>query len=105
MPKGYNGTAVTTHKFSDVLPFVISRISKVHEDRPDLVLAAWPHVIGPKMAQFTQPISFVNGILTVKVKNSTIHSLLTQNDKPKILNALRQKFPDVRISNVYFRLG
>jgi hypothetical protein len=41
----------------------------------------------------------------VKVKNSTLHSLLSQNDKPRILQLLRQQFPNAEIKNIYFRIG
>ena len=53
----------------------------------------------------TEAISFKDGVLTVKVKNSTLHSLLTQYDKPRILNSLKQKFPTAGIRNVHFRIG
>jgi hypothetical protein len=65
----------------------------------------WPDVIGPKLASMTQAHSFVDGVLLVKVKNSTLHSLLSQNDKPRILNLLRKRFPNVEIKTIYFRIG
>jgi hypothetical protein len=74
-------------------------------DRPDLILEAWPEVIGLKLAGMTQAVSFANGMLVVKVKNSTLHSLLSQNDKPRILNNLRKKFPNVTIKDIVFRIG
>ncbi|MBA3722377.1 MAG: DUF721 domain-containing protein [Parachlamydiaceae bacterium] len=104
-PKNYDGTESTTHRVCDLLPSVLSKIGDVYNQRPDLVLAAWPAVIGPKLASMTQAVSFSEGILVVKVKNSTLHSLLSQNDKPRIVNILRQKFPKVQIKNIYFRIG
>jgi len=104
-PKDYQGTKTTTHKVSDVLPHVLSKIGEVYQDRPDLILASWPDVIGSQLASMTQAISFNEGVLTVKVKNSTLYSLLSQNDKPKILANLRMKFPKVKIYNIIFRLG
>jgi Dna[CI] antecedent, DciA len=104
-PKGYDGSALTTHRFCDLLPNVLSQISEAYHDRPDLVLASWPNIIGQKLAPMTEAISFVDGVLTVKVKNSTLHSLLNQNDKPRILNVLRQSFPNVQIKNIVFRIS
>lgn len=104
-PKNYDGTEVTTHRVSELLPIVLSQIGKVYYQRPDLILAVWPEVIGPKLSAMTQAVSFIDGILVVKVKNSTLHSLLSQNDKPRILNVLRQKFPNVLIKTIYFRIG
>lgn len=103
--KNYDGTQITTHKVTDLLPRVLTQIHNVYQDRPDLILACWPEVIGPKLASMTQAVSFQDGILTVKVKNSTLYSLLSQHDKPRILNALRQKFPSIGIKNIVFRIG
>lgn len=104
-PQNYDGSAVTTHRVSELLTFVLSNISDVQQERPDLVLAAWPDIIGQKLAGMTQAISFLEGVLIVKVKNSTLHSLLSQSDKPRILGVLRQKFPRVAIKNIIFRIG
>lgn len=104
-PKGYDGTIVTTHRMSDILPQVLSSIGAVHSARPDLILTAWPEVIGPKLAGMTEAISFHNGVLLVKVRNSTLYSLLQQYDKIRILNNLRAKFPQVEFKAVTFRIG
>ncbi|HEY4831250.1 MAG TPA: DUF721 domain-containing protein [Waddliaceae bacterium] len=104
-PKGYNGTKTTTHQVKDLLFSVMSHLHKIHETRGDLILSTWPEIVGEKIALFTQAISFSEGYLTVRVKNSTLYSLLTQNDKPKLLLALRAKFPSVTIKDIYFRMG
>lgn len=104
-PKNYDGTAVTSHKFGDVLSCVLSHIRARCQERPDMVLAAWPEVIGAKLAGMTNAVSFVDGVLTVKVANSTLHSLLSRHDKARILASLRQKFPKVCIQNIVFRMG
>lgn len=103
--KNYDGTAVTTHRVGDVLPAVLAKIGDSFKDRPDLILASWPEVIGAKLAPMTQAESFVEGVLVVKVKNSTLHSLLSQQEKGRVLASLRQKFPRVNIINVIFRIG
>lgn len=104
-PKYYDGTGVTTHKFSDLLPVVLSQISETYQDRPDLILSSWPEVIGPNLASMTQAVSFSDGVLSVKVKNSTLYSLLSRHDKPRILAALRQRFPKICINNIWFKIG
>ncbi|PJD95653.1 MAG: hypothetical protein CK425_08095 [Parachlamydia sp.] len=104
-PKDYDGTEITTHQVGDVLLSVLSQIHDKYQEHPDLVLAAWPSVIGPKLAGMTQAVSFCDGIFVVKVKNSTLHSLLNQNDKPRILRSLREKFPKVLIKTIVFRMG
>jgi len=90
---------------NELLPAVLSSVFEVHQDRPDLILASWPEIIGQKLATMTNAVSFINGVLTVKVKNSTLYSLLSQHDKPKILKELQQKFPKAKIQNIMFRIG
>jgi predicted nucleic acid-binding Zn ribbon protein len=104
-PKGYDGTELTTKNLGDLLPSILAKVGDAYSDRADLILASWPDVIGPKLAPMTQVQSFQEGVLFVKVKNSTLHSLLCQHDKQKILMTLRQKFPKVDIKNIVFRIG
>ncbi len=104
-PKNYDGSSVTTHRISEILPVVLGQIGEVYQDRPDLILASWPEVIGEKLASMTQALSFTEGVLLVKVKNSTLHSLLSQNDKSRLLNSLRRKFPNSEIKAIHFRMG
>ena len=104
-PKNYDGTAGTTHKMSDILGNVIEKIRNKQKDRPDLILQAWPEVIGSKLALMAQAVSFDEGVLHVKVKNSTLHSLLCNQDKPRIIASLKAKFPRVIIKNIVFRIG
>lgn len=73
--------------------------------RPDLILAAWPKIIGPSLSPMTQAVFFESGILTVKVSNSTLYSLLVQHEKTRVLQVLRETFPGVEIKNIVFRLG
>lgn len=104
-PKNYDGTQTTTHRVHDLLPLVLDKIGEAYQDRPDLILAAWPDVIGAKLASMTKAVSFDRGVLVVKVKNSTLYSLLKQHDKEKVLHKLRGMFPKVEINNIYFQIG
>lgn len=104
-PKNYDGTRVTTHQVSDLLPKILGGMGDKFKERPDLILEAWPGVIGPTFATVTKAVSFNDGVLIVHVKNSTVHSLLAQHDKFTILQALRSKFPKATIKNIIFRIG
>lgn len=105
LPKGYNGTAFTTRRVSDIVPYVLSAIQKKHEERHDLILTAWPNIVGPQIAKFTKPESFIEGVLRVRVNNSSLYSLLVQSEKGKLLTLLRTKFPKVQIDRIFFRMG
>lgn len=104
-PKNYDGTQITTRKVGDLLSNALLHIGNIYQDRPDLILAAWPEIIGPKLAAMTQAVSIYDGILTVKVKNSTLHSLLCRHDKFRILAIIQQRFPKTDIQNIVFRIA
>jgi hypothetical protein len=104
-PRGYDGTGLTTHRVADLLPRMLSSLGDVHNERPDLILACWPEIIGQKMAPMTEAVSFVQGVLLIKVTNATLYSLLSQHEKPRIVARLKSKFPGVHFKNVLFRRG
>lgn len=104
-PRYYDGTKITTHHMVDLIPQVLAQIGNIYQQHPDLIIGEWPSIIGLRLAQMAQAVSFIEGILVVKVKNSTLHSLLSQNEKPRLLRLLRGKFPNVEIKNISFRIG
>jgi hypothetical protein len=104
-PRGYDDVEPTGKEISELLPEWLAKIGSRFQDRPDLILLAWPEIIGEKLAPMTQAVSFVNGVLTVKVKNSSLYSLLVQHEKKKLLKQLQMRFPAVMIRNIIFRLG
>jgi hypothetical protein len=101
----YDGSATTTRHLRHLLTRYLEDIGRKFDDRPDLVMAAWPEVVGSQLSQMTHAVSFIEGILTVKVNNSTLYSLLSQNDKPRLIKNLRDKFPGTLIKTISFRLG
>lgn len=99
------GSRLTNKHLKEVLPKLLGGIGALHQDRPDLIIAAWPHLIGDKLAAMTQVISFEKGILFIRVSNSTLYSILAQNERARLLKNLRQRFPSVEIKNIHFRMG
>lgn len=104
-PRGYDGSELTSRRLNELLPLVIKNIGKIYKERGDLILAAWPEIIGSKLAVMTKAVSFDSGILFVKVRNSSLYSLLQQHDKSRILKSLRDKFPETNIKSIIFRMG
>jgi len=90
---------------NQLIPAVLKKVRGVYEQRADVVLAAWPEIIGEQLAKMTKAQSFVDGVLVVIVKNSTLHSLLSRNDKPRILSHIRKKFPATEIKTIIFKMG
>jgi hypothetical protein len=105
MYKEGNGSGLTNKQLKDLLPKALSAIGALHRDRPDLVMAAWPQIIGEKLASMTQAVAFDKGILYVKVSNSTLYSLLAQHERKRLLKSLKEKFPSAEIKNIHFRIG
>ena len=104
-PKNYQGIAPTSHHLQDILPAVLGKIGEAYKERPDLIMAAWSQLIGPQLAGMTEPVSFSEGVLIVRVKNSSLYALLRQYERPKLLKKLRERFPKTLIKNIYFRAG
>ncbi len=100
-----NRTGLTTRQIKHLLPSFLKTIGKRHQERPDLILAAWPLLIGPRLAPMTQAVSFVDGFLNVKVRNSSLLSLLAQHERKRLLKELRQKFPHATIRSIQFSIG
>lgn len=104
-PKGYDGTRTTSHRMGDLLPEVLAKIGGQYQDRGDLIISAWPSILGPHLASMTQAVAFSSGVLTVKVRNSTLHSLLAVQEKGRLLGELRRRFPHTAIHNIVFKIG
>ena len=98
-------TATTSKSLRQLLPSVLRQIGRRHEERPDLILAAWPSLIGERLSPMTKAVSFVDGVLTIKVRNSSLLSLLAQHERPRLLRELRMKFPNATIRNFRFCIG
>jgi hypothetical protein len=101
-PRHYCGIQNPAKKMADLLPDVLQELGKKTGNRKEEVFAFWFELIGEKMAPLTDPVSLVEGVLTVKVKSSTLYSLLCQHEKARLLAKLQEKFS---IRNLIFRVG
>ena len=84
---------------------MMDHLARIQEMRPDLIVAAWPEILGEKLSPMAEAVAFADGVLQVKVKNATLYSLLVQHERIKLLGHLRRKFPKVEIRNIIFRIG
>ena len=96
---------LTNKHLKDLLPSALRSIEGRKKERPDLILAGWAEVIEEKWRKMTQAVSFEKGVLMVKIKNAALYSLLVQHEKPKLLRKLQEKFPEVELKNIVFRIG
>lgn len=85
-----------------MLSEILSDLGKRTKDPSIEIFKAWQNLIGEKMAHLAEPVSYIDGILTVKVKSSTLYSLLAGPEKSRLLKTLKEKFS---IRNLVFRVG
>jgi predicted nucleic acid-binding Zn ribbon protein len=95
----------TARKIDSLLSQVLHQLREVVKERPDLVLSTWPEIVGNKIAPMTRALSFIEGVLFVQVKNSTLLSLLVNYEKKRLLLQLRKKCPHTEIRDIVFRIG
>jgi len=91
-PRNYDGTFVPAKNLKDLLPCFMAEFSQKKGDSLEKISLEWSEILGSKMGPMTEVVSFFDGILTVKVKSSTLYSLLCQHEKPRLLRLLQKKF-------------
>jgi hypothetical protein len=104
-PKNYDGTKVTTRRLDFLAKKLLLEIGNERTKKGDEILAFWPEIVGPSIAPMTYAESYIAGTLVVRVKNSTLYSLLSQYEKARLLKLLKEKFPEAGIANITFRIG
>lgn len=101
----HDRTKKTHRHLKDMLPSVLHAIDSRRKERPDKILAGWDQIIEVKWRSMAKAISFEKGVLMVKVKNAALHSLLVQQEKPRLLQKLQEMFPEAALKNIIFRIG
>lgn len=100
--RNYSGTQNPVKKMTEMLPEILEGLAKKNKNPDTEIFLFWQQLMGEKMAPFTEPLSFLDGVLTVKVKSSTLYSLLAVHEKMRLLTKLQEKFS---IRNLVFRVG
>jgi hypothetical protein len=101
-PRHFDGTAKTGKILSEILPESLREIRKKAGQGGEEIFRFWQELIGDKMSPLTEAVSFVDGVLTVKVKSASLYSLLCQHERARLLKRLQEKFP---IRSLVFRVG
>jgi hypothetical protein len=101
-PKNFDGTAPTGKSLASLLNELKKEIGAKTGFQGEEIFAFWPEAIGEKMAPFTEPVSYIDGVLTVKVKSATLYGLLCQHERPRLLKRLQEKFS---VRSLVFRIG
>lgn len=104
-PRYYDGVGCTNRQMREIVPAVLHKMHRQVKNQSALVLANWPLIIGPHLSAMTQAVKFDEGVLVVKVKNSTLYSLLTRHDKPDLMKKIKTQFPNIDLKDIVFRMG
>jgi len=101
-----NKKCLSTNKVvKNFLPKILLDIEKDYLKNPNSIIEYWPKIIGKKLEPMTKVISFKNNILYILVKSSTLYSILTLNEKEKLLKLMQKKFSKDVIKNIIFKIG
>ena len=99
--RNYNGTQLPGRQIRDLLPELLGEIGRKSGDIRQEVFLFWKELLGEKLAPLAEPISLIEGVLTVKVKSGALYSVLCQQEKPRLLKKLQERFP---IRTIVFRI-
>ncbi len=69
------------------------------------ILNAWREIVGEWLAVHTCPDRLRDGVLYVRVVQSSVQFEVDRNWKPKIIQNLKARFPGTRIREIKFRVG
>jgi predicted nucleic acid-binding Zn ribbon protein len=105
VPKNYEGSEPTGRQIKDLLVPILHQVEKFVEDKSSELLEGWPKLVGEKIASMTKAVSCENGVFLVKVQNSTLYSLLSDHEKPRLLKQIQETFPHLKIKKILFRMG
>ena len=86
-----------------VMDRVWKKIQSKYHDRPDLILVGWKEIVGERIAPMTEAKEFVDGILYVKVHNSSTLQNFHMT-KQHLLQKIRQRFKSVKIDDIKFSM-
>ncbi len=100
--RNYFGTENPVKNMTELLPELLGDLERKTKDQRADIFQYWLDLMGEKMANLTEPVSFSDGVLTVKVKSSTLYSLLAVHERGRLLAKLQEKFS---IRNLVFRVG
>ena len=96
------------NRYKDIktlLPNVLDNIEKKYKKNPINVMEIWPEIIGKKLSPMTKAVSLKDGVFVVKVKSSTLYSLLNNYEKQKLLEKLQNKISKDIVHKIVFKIG
>ena len=84
---------------------VLKKLGLPDRLQEDQVLEAWTELVGPFISKHASPLKLAQGVLHVRVLQSTVHYELDRVWKPQILQKFRARFGQRTIREIRFKLG
>lgn len=106
--RGYREThapADRTQPVAATLDKVMRQLGLTERLTEGQILAVWREIVGEWFALHTFPDKLRDGVLIVRVVQSSIHYELDRNWKPQIIQKLKARFGTSRIRDIRFRIG
>jgi hypothetical protein len=101
-----DGSATTSQQLKDLARRYLAHLEQRIQSKPRAILELWPTVIGPAFAGMTRAEKFEQGVLYIRVSNSSLLSLLhSPAERGRLVQALGRQAPDVEIKDISFRIG
>jgi predicted nucleic acid-binding Zn ribbon protein len=94
-----------TQGVSDALEKVMRQLGLQERLTESQILGAWKEIVGEWFALHTHPDRLRDGVLIVRVVQSSVQFELERNWKPKIIQKLKARLPGTRIREIKFRVG
>jgi predicted nucleic acid-binding Zn ribbon protein len=89
----------------DTLENVMRKLGLTERLTEGQILAAWKDIVGDWFALHTCPDRLRDGILFVRVVQSSVHYELDRNCKTRIIQKLKARFGGNRVRDIRFRIG
>jgi predicted nucleic acid-binding Zn ribbon protein len=89
----------------DTLEKVMRKLGLAERLTEGQILAAWKDIVGDWFAIHTCPDRLRDGILYVRVVQSSVHYELDRNCKTRIIQKLKARFGPTRVRDIRFRIG
>lgn len=103
--RGNQEGSLPHYTLSDLTTKFFKKISQARSQEHDVLVEAWPSLVGAAIASKSQIVGFEDGVLRVNVSHSTVLSVLSSTEKPRLLGILQKRFPKITIRDISFRIG
>jgi len=106
--RGYREKAAPADRMQsvgDALEGVMRKLGLQERLTEGQIFKAWKEIVGDWFALHTCPDRIRDGVLYVRVVQSTVHYELDRNCKARIIQKLKARFGAGRVRDIRFRIG